>query len=357
MHVYRLFINFFKTNFMIRKITFFILSLSFSAIFAQPYSNGGLSTGVTSYSNVTAPTGYTWSECQNITGNTTEANTNSGYSGMYNTANSANFLIADDFVVPSGNIWDVSSFEFFCYQTSYTGTTPPIDVLRIQIWNGDPSLGTSTLVAGDLTTNVYDAVNSSDALMYRIFHSTIPAASAPTTTRKIWKVRGNLTVSLPAGTYWVVYQVHATNDGSVFVPPVTIVGSRGLANWNAKQKNVISNTWSSLIDSGNPATAPDFPQDMPFNVNYVANLSVSEFNSPNVKLFPNPTNDSFVLSTSDLVSSLVKGVEIYNIQGQKVKEFSVQENYSIKDLTSGIYIAKLIGNSNEELQNIKIVKE
>ncbi len=342
---------------MIKKTTLLVLILSVNSIFAQLYSNGGLSTGAISFSNVTAPTGYTWSECQNNTGNTTEANTNSGYSGMYNSANSVNFIIADDFVVPSGSTWDVSSFDFFCYQTSFTGTTPPIDVIRVQVWNGDPSLETSTLVAGDLTTNAYDAANSADALMYRIFHSTIPAVAAPGTTRKIWKVRANLTATLPAGTYWVVYQVHAINDGSVFIPPVTVVGSRGLANWNAKQKNVISNTWSSLIDTGNPSTAPDFPQDMPFNVNYVANLSVSDFNNSNVKLFPNPTNDDFVISMSELLSNQMKGVEIYTLQGQKVKEFSVQENYSIKDLASGIYIAKLIGTSNEELQSIKISKE
>lgn len=342
---------------MIKKITFLLFLFAYKLLTAQTYSNGGLSTGTTTYSNVTAPTGYTWSECQNNTGNTTEANTSAGLSGMYNNANSTNFIIADDFVVPNGYSWDVTSFDFFCYQTSYTGTTPPIDVLRIQVWNGDPSLGTSTLVAGDLATNVYDVANSADALMYRTFHTTIPSASTPGTTRKIWKLRGNLAVSLPAGTYWVVYQVHAINDGSIFFPPVTIVGNRGLATWNAKQKNVINNTWTSVIDTGNPATAPDYSLDLPFNVNYIEILNNEYFQNQNVKLTPNPTNDSFIISLSDLVSNQVKGVEIYSIQGQKVKEFSVQDSYSIKDLASGIYIAKLIGHSNKELQSMKIIKE
>ena len=225
--------------------------LSILGLSAQTYSNGGLSSGATSNSGVLAPTGYTWSEVQNQTGVTTVSNTLAGSGGIYNTANTSNFLLADDFVVPSGETWDVTSIEVFGYQTGYAGTTVPIDQLRVQIYNGDPSLPASTVVFGDLTTNRLNTTLSSDALMYRIFNSSVPSpGSPPGTTRKIWKFNGTAVVTLQPGTYWLVYQVHATNDGALFFPAVTIPGVRGLAGWNAKQRDT-AGAWTNIVDAGN----------------------------------------------------------------------------------------------------------
>lgn len=101
--------------------------LSILGLSAQTYSNGGLSSGATSNSGVLAPTCYTWSEVQNQTGVTTVSNTLAGSGGIYNTANTSNLLLADDFVVPTGETWDVTSIEVFGYQTGYAWTTVPID--------------------------------------------------------------------------------------------------------------------------------------------------------------------------------------------------------------------------------------
>ena len=273
----------------------------------QIYTNGGLSTGATSNNGVAAPTGYTWSELQNNTGNTTETNVSTGINGHYITSGTTSNKLADNFVVPVGSAWNATSFEFFCYQTNYAGTVPPIDILRVQIFNGDPSAG-GTVVAGNMTTNVYDAANSTDALMYRTANSLVPSVLAPVTTRKIWKVRANLTATLPAGTYWVVYQMHALNDAACLSPYVTVVGSRGLAGWNAKSQNAVTSVWSSIIDLGNPAaTAPDLPQDLPFNINGTISPT-NDACSGAIVLTPGATFSSFPLTSTNLYATTTAGL-------------------------------------------------
>ena len=88
------------------------------------YSNGGLSTGATSSNGTAAPSGYTWSELQ-------AGNSSYGISGVYTATSS--FRLADDFVVPAGQKWTISSIEVFAYQTN--STSFPFDGLNLQIWN------------------------------------------------------------------------------------------------------------------------------------------------------------------------------------------------------------------------------
>ena len=297
-----------------KKITLLALKFLFVLAFTQVlnaqqiYTNGGLSTGATSNNGVAAPAGYTWSELQNNVGNTTETNASTGTNCYYNPAGTLNYRLADNFVVPAGSTWNTTSFDFFCYQSGYLGTVPPIDVLRVQIYSSDPSIAGAVSVAGNMTTNVYDAANSSDALMYRTANSSVPVTLAPVTTRKIWKVRGNLTASLPPGTYWVVYQVNSTLvTGTCLTPYVTVVGNRGLAGWNAKTLNVVTSAWTSIIDLGNPAaTAPDVPQDLPFIINGTVtgaapandNCSGAIALTPGVVFATNPLNSTNLSATT-----------------------------------------------------------
>jgi hypothetical protein len=93
--------------------------------------------------------------------------------------------------------------------------------------------------------------------MYRIFNSTILTPTTPGTTRMIWRIRANTSVTLNPGTYWIKYQLqNAVPANGGFLPSVTIPGTRGLASFNAKQFNAVAPTsWSALIDDGNPTTA------------------------------------------------------------------------------------------------------
>ncbi len=322
----------------------------------QIYTNGGFSTGTTSASGVNAPAGFSWSELQSDTGNTTESNGSFGFSAYYNTAGTTSFALADDFVVPVGEIWNVTSFDFFIYQTNYAGNVPPNDELRVQVYNGDPSAG-GVVVAGSLVTDVYDPSGSDDSLIYRVGNSVTPTpGTAPGTARKVWKVRGTLSAALPAGTYWVVYQVHASNDAAIFLPPLTVTGSRGLPSWNAKQLTVTTSTWASVLDTGNPAaTAPDFVQDMPFIVNgTVLGTNENAFEAT-ITVSPNPVKN--IISLRVPTDVVISSVEVYDLNGKVVKSIPnlSSSEVNVSDLASGNYIMKL--TSDKGIASKKFIKE
>ncbi len=236
------------------------------------YKNGYLSTGNVTKDGTTAPAGYTWSEVQNNAGNTTESNTVSGFSSGYGSG--FNFSVADNFVVPAGQQWSVTGFNFYAYQTLYSGSTSPFDIMRFQVWDGPPDIPGSNIIYGDLTTN--RLTSSYDSLMYRVFNTKYPSpGSPPGTTRIIWKLEGSVSgLVLNPGNYWVEFQTHAKDNGSHFAPPATIVDSRGSEDWNGKQHNIGTNTWADLVDAGNPPSAPDYIQDLPFEVVYTNLLPV-----------------------------------------------------------------------------------
>ncbi len=354
-----------------RKTTLLSLQCLFVTLFTQAlsaqqiYTNGGLSTGATSASSVAAPAGYTWSEVQSNTGNTTESNTLAGAAGIYTADETNSVRNADDFVVPAGQLWNVTSVDIFVYQTGFVGTTvPPVDQMRIQIYNGDPET-TGVVVAGNMTTNAINVAGSADAMMYRVFNTTTPApGTAPTTTRRIWRVKANITAALPAGTYWIVYQLHSTNNANSFFPPLTIPGVRSLPTWNAKQ-NVVASTavgavlgWAPLIDAGNPATAPDVPLDMPFIVNGTVTLGVDENSfDASISLSPNPVKD--MLNISSATNTTINGYEIFDVNGKVVKTFNSAtttiSEINVAELSVGNYILKL--QSDKGIATKKFIKE
>jgi hypothetical protein len=339
-----------KRTQIMKKQLLFIAALLAGTAYSQTYNNGGLSTGVTSKSGVTAPSGYTWSENQNFEGNTTESNTTAGYAITYSST-SASYFLADDFTVPAGESWTISNIDFFGYQTGYTGTTSPFNKVVVTIYSSDPSVSGAESVFGDDTTNRLSS--STDAKMYRIFNSQVPVLQAPVTTRKIWKVTANTPVTLTEGTYWVKYQfqnVVVANAG--FAPPVTVVGVRALDGWNAKQHDAVSNSWINLIDQGSPTTAPDYPMDMPFVITYSSDLSNGEViqYDNRVQIYPNPVKDEFRISNpGDMVISTV---EVVDVTGKVVRVLQGSEVYDVSDLASGTYVIKISSNETTKITRL-----
>lgn len=322
---------------------------------AQLYTNGGITTGTVAVNGTAAPTSYSWSEMPSNVGNALESNGSIGYSGFFNTAESMSFRLADDFVVPAGTIWNITDFSFYCYQTNYNGTVPPIDALRVQLYNGDPSSG-GTLVAGDMTTNVYDASHSAEARVYRTLNTVVPTATTAGTTRKIWKVRANLTATLPSGTYWVVYQAHATDDGSIFFPPVTIPGTRGLPTANGKQYVVSNSLWKPLMDNGNPVSAPDVAQEVPFLINEnTLSVTTNTTLEACIGVYPNPVKDMIAISNSS--DAVITGIVITDLNGRIMKEDLYTRDILIKTsgLETGIYLMNI--SSDKGMVTKKIIKE
>ncbi len=227
------------------------------------YDNGPLATGATSKSGVAAPTGAQWSEVQNNAGDTTNANTVSGFScGANNTAR-----CADNFVVPVGETWTINQVAVYGYQTGAVAGTSPFTAANLQIWNGRPGDAGSAIVFGDTTTN--RLASSTNTNLFRIFNTVAPPpGTAPGTTRIIWQ--NNLTVGpalvLTAGNYWIDFQLTASGTGANFTPVVTIVDTRYTPIQNSRQ--FINAAWADALDVGTPTggTQPTLPQDFPFTL-------------------------------------------------------------------------------------------
>jgi hypothetical protein len=331
-----------------------LLLFCLSSLLAQSqlHNNGPLITGTVAADGFVCPSGYSWSEMQRNTGNTTQANATSGLPAYYYTDNSLSYTLADDFIVPAGQTWSVSSFDFFVYQPVYSGTQPPINSLRIRLYNSNPSVSGSTPIAGDLVTNVYDPANSGNAFMYRIFHATVPTPQQPNFIRKIFRVRGNLNTTLAAGTYWVEFQAHATDNTEVFFPPVTIVGSRSVNGANSKI-NIITTFWpnevvgwGNNIDSGSPTSAPDVSLALPFIINGTV-LNNEEFNLENqFSVVPNPCNELVYISSKD---KSIDDIQIIDLSGRIINSIEIndyQKEINTEFLSSGTYLIKISEGGN-----------
>jgi subtilisin-like proprotein convertase family protein len=227
-----------KSSIMLSSLFSLLFVLLSFVTFAQPYSNGPLSTGATSANGTSAPTGFTWSEVQ-------AGNGTAGYGASI----SAGISVADNFSVIGS--WNVTKLTFYAYSSGYAGTTSPFDAVTVAIYNTDPSVGNPTPIFGDRTTNRFLA--SSTASMYRIFNAT------PGTTRQIFKIEASVPVTLTTGNYWVEWKV-GTALASNFSPPVTIVGAVSPSGANAKQRSA-AGAWTALLDGTNA-------QEMPFLIDY-----------------------------------------------------------------------------------------
>jgi hypothetical protein len=237
------------------------LAISASAM-ANPngpiYNNGPLSTGPTTLSGVAAPAGFTWSEVPNDM--PTQSNTSAGFSS-HPTGTTGAFRLADDFTVPVGEVWNISGFCTYGYQTGSAATATPIGGGTMNVWNGRPG-DVGSVIIGIAT---YGAMTNTN--MYRIFNTVAPPPGSPSgTTRLIRQVDWTAALSLGPGTYWVDFQHTPTTAGTtVFVPSVSIPGVRGMPGWNGRQFTTTG--WVDAIDAGNPSTlAPDYVQEHPFVV-------------------------------------------------------------------------------------------
>ena len=205
------------------------------------YSNGNLSTGAISADKTNALSGYTWSEVQG----TNELLGSLAVVGSYS--------LADDFIVPAGEKWNITKINFYIYKADYLGVDSPVKEVRYEIYSDNPSTAGAVKVYGDLSVNKY--FTSADAKMYRI-SDFYPDKTA----RKIFKITASSTdLELPEGTYWIKWQTNVMNGQTLghHHPSNTIVGSVGLPTYNALQQ--FGNVWSVLKD-GNAKI--DFPFEL-----------------------------------------------------------------------------------------------
>ena len=247
------------------------------------HDSGGLAPIATSESGVAAPAGSLWSEVQHNTGDTTNANINAGFSSSV-----AFNRLADDFTVPAGQTWTIDAVDTLAYLTNGPPASP-FSVGVLQIWQGRPGDVGSTVLFGDLATN--RLVASTDTGLYRIWNTVAPPPGQPTSTSR--RIFNNTLAVAPAlvfgaGTYWIEWatDVSTVPGANHFTPSVTVAGTRTVAGWNARQFVISSSTWINANDPGDPGTAPDVAQDMPFKVRGTATCSGT------------PANDLFACATA-----------------------------------------------------------
>ena len=255
-------LNLLKNTYRLALALFVMVSFS-TNVLAQVFNNGALISNSTSASGVAAPAGFNWSECQNVTGNTTVANSVAGSSAGVGSA----FSVADNFTVPAGPSWVVNKITVYAYSTGAPATPSPFTDLRVRVHNSSPLAGPTTILFGDLTTNRLTATSSTN--VYRIFNTLVPP-TATGTTRLIWRLEANVTgLTLAPGTYWLEFQT-GTALASNFVPLSAPFGVRTVAGYNAIQSN--AGVWAAITDAGvnqagTTAAAP-VAVDIPFAISY-----------------------------------------------------------------------------------------
>jgi hypothetical protein len=198
------------------------------------YDNGPLATPG-SLNGACLPVGGIPSEVQ--VGNIT-----AGYNSSQ-IAIAGGFRIADDFVVPAGETWNVTGFRVPTYSTG--AAAPTVTGVWIQVWNGPPNAG-GAVIAGDLVTNRFASNAWTD--LYRFFNATCG------TTRRVQDVRANLAVSLGAGTYWVEWSTVGGASGP-WAPNVTIEGLQGKPGANALQWTGAA--WVAVMENSGLGPAQD----------------------------------------------------------------------------------------------------
>lgn len=158
-----------------------------------------------------------------------------------NANTSGGFILADDFIIPNGEMWTIDSIIFFNYQTG-SSLLSTINDLRVQIRKGSQP-GVGNIVFGNLTTNVLHSTYFSG--IYRALSSNLTAVNRPIMVSKFVPT----TLDLNSGTYWLEHQVNGSLSSGPFSPLRTL-STNHEATGNGYQFN---NTWDFIyeFDSNN----------------------------------------------------------------------------------------------------------
>ncbi len=157
------------------------------------------------------------------------------------TANS--LAVADDFSVGAGQHWNVSSIDFFGYQTGATAFT--FQAATWSIVSGD--VNTGSVVASGVTN-----VTNGGREGYRVTSTTLT-----NTTRGIYRAQADMAdFTLDAGNYWLRWSLTGSLASGPWQPPVSD-GRIG----NAAQ-STSTTPFTAVVDAGSTLGA-----ELPFAIN------------------------------------------------------------------------------------------
>ena len=164
--------------------------------------------------------------------------------------------IADDFTVPGGG-WDIGTIDFFGYQTNATTGTSTFNGMYLQIWNGNPNDAGSSVVWGDLTTNIL--ASSIWSGIYRVLDTDLTNSARP-----IFMNTVTVNTFLNPGTYWLDWMASGSLSSGPYAPPITILGQTTTGNGIQ-----YTTTWAAALDG-------DDQQGFPFVINSAGQTAVPE---------------------------------------------------------------------------------
>ena len=158
-------------------------------------------------------------------------------------------VIADDFTVPDGEMWDITMITTFAYQTGGGPGASTITAVLMQIWDGVP--GVSNVVWGDLATN--QLANSSFSNVYRVLEDTSGNADRA--------IMANQNVPSPdlllaSGTYYVAWTTDGTLTSGPWANPIAETDGDAITG-NGLQ-SLAGGPYDPALDSGT-LTQQGFP--------------------------------------------------------------------------------------------------
>lgn len=220
---------------------------------------------------------------------------------------------ADDFTIPAGNDWDVTS-------------------VTVHGFRNDPgAIGTNMT---QMTVEIYSDASGPGTLVYNeditLGGAGVPSPQADTAITLTLAT----TQTLSPGTYWLsVYgnsEAAARWNWTTHGP--TAVGATAMLLDNQDYFGAGATSWTAVTALG--LTDPDFT----FQINGTGgNVGIEEI-SNDVSIFPNPASE--VLNV--VVDAEVSNVSIYNVAGNVVlNEVNPSTQINIAGLTAGVYVVEV----------------
>lgn len=243
----------------------------------------------------------------------------------YNTSWIIGYRNADEFVVPEGEVWTISGFGFYNWQTN-SDTISTINHLDFRVFNGLPAEE-----ATDTLFDFYDInklTGSKWAGIFRVYDSEITNTDRPIML-SVATFDETEEIILEEGVYWLDWSSGGTGDNGPWTPFITEIGviTTGDA-WHLGYEG-----WVNWIEDGTNAQ-----QGMPFMIYGNKEITNIIENKSTPIVYPNPNKGIFKI---DIKEECI--LNIYTVNGQKI----ISKNYSGDEIdlstqNSGIYLIELI---------------
>lgn len=150
--------------------------------------------------------------------------------------------VADDFTV-TGNGWNVTSLDFFSYQTGSTAFT-----LTSAVW----SIVSGNINGGTVVASGTTSLTDGGLVGYRVSSTTLT-----NTQRGIYRAQADISdITLSAGTYWLTWSL----SGSLASGPWAVPTSDGVLG-NAQQ-SLTGGAYAAIADGGSGVSV-----ELPFVIN------------------------------------------------------------------------------------------